>query len=108
VAVKIRSALTEGRLDKIVVTAPLLPALTWMDLNDAVENAGLQSWLVDFMSFPKTFSELRAQYAGQGEGPCESFRDMFHQEERDEEVVYLVQCVSQVYKSPVYSTNLDL
>lgn len=57
----------------MVVTTPKLPALPLQDLNDAIEYAGLKSWLVDISIWPGILSESRAAAAANGIGLCENF-----------------------------------
>jgi hypothetical protein len=73
----IRSSRFDVPLDRVVVTTPLLPALTQDDLNDALEYAGLRTWLLNYALFPKRLSESRAYYAGTGNGLCKTYQDLF-------------------------------
>ena len=65
---------TEAKLnqtiDKVVVTTPFFPALTDKDLNDALEYAGLRSWLVYPLPYPKMIYTSNAAFAGNGQGLC--------------------------------------
>jgi hypothetical protein len=67
----------------VVVTAPLVPALTQLDLNDAIEYVGLQSWFTECPPPPK-FSESRAQFAGEGNGFCKTYQEDFECSEEEE------------------------
>jgi hypothetical protein len=67
----------------VAVGAPLLPGLRHEDLNDAVEHAGLRSWLADFMLCPARLSEPRAHLAARDEEVYRSSWDMFRDPPRN-------------------------
>jgi hypothetical protein len=83
---EIKSSYPSITLNNVVVTAPLVPALTQLDLNDAIEHASLQSWLTKWPSPPK-LSESRAQFAAEGNGLCKTYQN---QADCDEEEVDMV------------------
>lgn len=64
-------------LDRVVVTAPQFPALTSQDIKDAIENAGLRSWLVYPFPYPAQLYTLNAAYAANGRGQCTNWRDVY-------------------------------
>jgi hypothetical protein len=92
---EVQSRFPEHNLDRVVVSTPLLPALTKEDINDAIEFAGMRTWLLAEAVYPKKLSETRAHYAGQGGGLCEMYQDplVCQDEECDmpRETVYYVQ-----------------
>lgn len=63
-------------LNRIVVTAPDLPALTMDDINDAIEHAGLRSWLIYPMPSPEQLYTANAAFAGMGHGLCGAWWDI--------------------------------
>jgi len=60
-------------LNKVVVTVPLVPALTQLDLNNAIEYAGLHTWPVSYTIAPPRLSEFRANFAREGNGLCKTY-----------------------------------
>lgn len=71
-------ALLGSRLThRVVVTSPLVPSLSQEDLNDALEFAGLRSWLVYRSPSPKRLSESKAIYAANGYGLCHTYERFY-------------------------------
>ncbi|KAK1765028.1 hypothetical protein QBC33DRAFT_517234 [Phialemonium atrogriseum] len=70
------------------------PATPDEDLNDAIEHAGLDSWLTLPMPYPQRLVESRAAFAGSGYGLCQNYKDLYRCEEEYEsmawETVYFV------------------
>lgn len=83
--------------ERIVVTAPLLPAVTQEDINDAIEYAGLQSWLTLPFPYPRRLSEARAAFGANGNGLCQTYKYLYQCEDEYEdmpfETVYFVSYV---------------
>ena len=64
-------------LDRVVITAPQFPGLTREDLADAIEYAGLRSWLEFLLPYPTMLYVLNAAYAGNGHGLCKEWKDVY-------------------------------
>jgi hypothetical protein len=64
-------------LDRVVLTAPQFPGLTREDLADAIEYAGLRSWLEYPLPYPTMLYVLNAAYAGNGHGLCKEWKDVY-------------------------------
>lgn len=64
-------------LDRVVVTTPQFPGLTQEDLADAIEYAGLRSWLEYRFPYPKMLYALNAAYAGNGHGLCKEWKNVY-------------------------------
>lgn len=64
-------------IDHLATTYPSISALTTEDMNDALEYAGLRSWLGDSIYYPKHVAESRAVLAGNGHGLCATHTDLF-------------------------------
>ncbi|KAK3291491.1 uncharacterized protein B0H64DRAFT_330156, partial [Chaetomium fimeti] len=67
-------------VDLIAITFPSIPALTPLDLDDALSHAGLRNWFAepDSRLFqPKHVVQSRAAIAGNGYGLCASYADLF-------------------------------
>lgn len=64
-------------LNKVVVALPDLPALTSEDINDAIEHAGLKSWLVYPIPYPKMLYTANAAFAGSGRGLCSEWWNIY-------------------------------
>ena len=64
-------------LDRVVVTTPQFPGLTRDDLRDAIEYAGLRSWLEYPLPYPKMLSTLNAAFAGNNLGLCTEWRNIY-------------------------------
>lgn len=64
-------------LNRVVVATPDLPALTSEDLNDAIEYAGLESWLVYPIPYPKMLYTANAAFAGSGRGLCNEWWNIY-------------------------------
>ncbi len=85
-------------LDRVTVTAPLLQALTVEDLTDAIEYAGLRSWLIDPYPYPQRLSELSAVFAANGNGLCTRYRNTYDCEDETEEMpLHTVYFISYVH-----------
>lgn len=106
-----QSALPAYPMDRVVVTTPLLPALTSADLNDAIEYAGLRSWLVYSFPYPKILSESRAVFAANGNGLCKTYKYLYKcQDEEQKMPAHSVYTVTYVFpflpsQSIIYSTD---
>lgn len=59
----------------VVVTPPPFPALRPADLNDAIEYAGLQSWLSPESSSLRVLSESNSAFGAHGYGLCQNYKD---------------------------------
>lgn len=70
----------------IAISSPLFPALTSRDLNDALEYAGLQSWLVVPTTYPERLSPSRAAFGARGRGLCANYRNLYECDDEFEEV----------------------
>lgn len=64
-------------LDRVVVTTPQFPALTREDLQDAVEYAGMKSWLDYPLPYPTMLYAPNAAYAANGRGLCQEWRNLY-------------------------------
>jgi hypothetical protein len=65
-------------IDKVVVSVPLLPALTREDLNDAIEYAGLSHWLDGKVVSPWIIPSGRAVMAGNGYHLCVDYKNLYN------------------------------
>lgn len=66
------------KFDRVVVTHPLFPGLTYEDIGDALEFAGVGSWLHERdipLELPKVISETRATFGANGYNLCKHYRD---------------------------------
>jgi hypothetical protein len=92
---KVQESLPDNTLDRVVITSPLFPALTANDINDALEYAGLATWLIGHSAFPRLLSESRAHFAAEGMGLCKTYDDFFacwdEEYEMPKEDVYYIQ-----------------
>lgn len=78
---------------KIVVTTPLLPGLPIADLNEAIEYAGLSSWLIGYGLYPGVLTQSRSAAAVWNIGLCDDYKHLSCQMEAVEkgnEVVYFI------------------
>jgi hypothetical protein len=57
-------------LSRVVVTTPQFPGLTREDLEDAIEYAGLKSWLEYPLPYPWMLYAQNAAFAANGRGLC--------------------------------------
>lgn len=69
-------------VDHIAITHPSIPALTPLDLADALSHAGLRSWFAEGDRIARTYQpkyaiQSRATFAGNGHGLCASYVDLF-------------------------------
>jgi hypothetical protein len=64
-------------LNRVVVTAPQLPGLIREDLADAIEFAGLGSWLEYPLPYPTMLYAPNAAYAGNGHGLCKEWKNVY-------------------------------
>jgi hypothetical protein len=76
------TTLTPHPIDLVAITHPSIPALTPLDLADALSHAGLRSWFTEGSKTrtrfqPKHVVQSRAAFAGNGHGLCVSYRDLF-------------------------------
>ena len=55
---------------------PDLPALIREDLHDAIEYAGLRSWLIYPIPYPSMLYTANAAFAGSGRGLCHQWWDI--------------------------------
>lgn len=62
-------------LDRVALSAPLMPALTSEDLVDALEYAGLRPWIHEQLSYLDQLAPSRMLYAAGGRGVCPTYRD---------------------------------
>jgi len=82
--------------NKVVVSSPYIPSLPIWDLNDAIEYAGLKSWLLTDGRglYPGILSTGKAASGGWGIGLCENYRRIYacqaEARERPFEVVYTI------------------
>lgn len=61
-------------IDKVVLSAPLYPALTQRDMNDAIVYAGLRSWLKVPVPYPEKFAASRTAFGTTGYGECKHYQ----------------------------------
>lgn len=61
------------RLDRVVVATPQFHALTREDLQDAIEYAGLRSWLECPIPYPTIFYSPNTAYAANERGLCKEW-----------------------------------
>jgi hypothetical protein len=73
-------------LDRIVVTTPNFVALTQEDINDAIEYAGLRSWLVYRIPYPGRISEASAAFGANGNGLCKNYTDLYECQDEEEDM----------------------
>ncbi|EAQ88054.1 predicted protein [Chaetomium globosum CBS 148.51] len=69
-------------VDLIAITHPSIPALTPLDLANALSHAGLRSWFAlgekKARSYQPSYAiQSRAAFAGNGHGLCASYADLF-------------------------------
>jgi hypothetical protein len=64
-------------LNRVVVTAPQFPGLTREDLEDAVEHAGLKSWLEYMIPYPQMLYAPNAAFAANGRGLCVELDNLY-------------------------------
>jgi hypothetical protein len=64
-------------LDRVVVTTPQFPGFTQEDLEDAIENAGLRSWLEYPLPYPTMLYAPNAAFAANGQGLCEALENIY-------------------------------
>ncbi|OCK75261.1 hypothetical protein K432DRAFT_337755, partial [Lepidopterella palustris CBS 459.81] len=81
-----QSAFPSYPINKVVVTSPLLPALTSEDLNDAIEYAGLSSWLIYSIPYPDILAESRALFAANGNGLCKNYENLYECQEEEKKM----------------------
>jgi len=85
-------AVTEAQLqqtlDRVVVTTPQFPGLTREDLQDAIEYAGLRSWLEYPLPYPTMLYAPNAAYAANGHGLCKERTSLYAclEEAEDEDI----------------------
>lgn len=64
-------------LDRIVVATPQFPGLTRYDLEDAIEYAGLKSWLEYALPYATMLHAPNAAFAADGRGLCKEWRNLY-------------------------------
>jgi hypothetical protein len=64
-------------IDKVVVTTPQFPGLTKEDLEDAIQYAGLKSWLEYPLPYPTMLHAQNAALAGNGQGLCKELNNIY-------------------------------
>ena len=64
-------------LDRVVVTTPQFPGLTREDLEDAIEHAGLKSWLEYPLPYPTMLYAPNAAFAANGQGLCNAVDNIY-------------------------------
>lgn len=91
------TVMLHDRIDRVVMTAPPFPALTQQDINDAMEYAGLQSWLTLPFPYPRRLSSSRAAFGAHGHGLCHDYKDLYNSKDEEDEMpletVYFVSYV---------------
>ncbi|KAL4916200.1 hypothetical protein BDW62DRAFT_186605 [Aspergillus aurantiobrunneus] len=97
---------TETDSDTVVVSAPLFPALTQEDLNDALEYTGLRSWLTLPIPYPQRLSESRAAFGANGFGLCQNYKDLYDCKDEYEELPWEIVYYVSFTRHALY-TNLD-
>lgn len=65
---------------------PFFPALQSRDLNDALEHAGLDSWLTFPTTYPERLSPSRAAFGASGRRLCANYKNMYECDDELEEV----------------------
>ena len=64
-------------LDRVVVTTPRFPGFTKEDLEDAIENVGLRSWLEYPLPYPTMLYAPNAAFAANSRGLCEALDNIY-------------------------------
>ena len=64
-------------LESVVVTTPQFPGLTKEDLEDAIQYAGLKSWLKYPIPYPEMLYAQNAAFAGNGQGLCKELDNIY-------------------------------
>lgn len=73
-------------IDRVIVTSPGFEALTTEDLNDALEYAGLRSWLIYPLPYPTRISEANAAFAANGNGLCKRYTNLYECQDEYEDM----------------------
>jgi len=73
-------------LDKVAIAIPRLDGLTREDINDALEYAGLQSWIGEEDTNRWWTSEATAAFGEYGNGLCENYRHVYDCEDEDQDL----------------------
>jgi len=73
----VTEAQLEQTLDRVVVTTPQFPDLIREDLQDAIEYAGLRSWLDYSLPYPTMLYAPNAAYAANGQGLCKERENLY-------------------------------
>ncbi|MCJ1265187.1 hypothetical protein MMC22_005062 [Lobaria immixta] len=73
-------------IDRVVVSTPRFEALTEEDLHDALEYVGLRSWLIYSVPYPDRMSEAHAAFAGNGNGLCKQYTNLYECQEEYEDM----------------------
>ena len=98
------------RLDLVVVTHPPLRGLRGHDLADALEHAGLRSWLDPPMPgqglkagvYPMHLDLAQAAFAADGNGLCKTYRNLFACENEEEEMPFHVVLTASFTRQALY------
>jgi hypothetical protein len=64
-------------LSRVVVATPQFPGLTREDVEDAVEYAGLRSWLEYPILYPGMLHSPNAAFAASSRGLCKDWRNLY-------------------------------
>jgi len=92
-------------MKKVLITIPYLPGLSYEDLQDAAEYAGL-TLLTTHKNIPDQVSEVSAAFAGSGHGLCEHYDDLDSCEDEEADMPYsqiLALSLSQTSFSAAYT-----
>jgi hypothetical protein len=98
------------RLDAVVVTRSPLSGLRREDLADALEHAGLRSWLdppqpgkgLKAGMYPEVLGEAQAAFAADGNGLCADYRDLFACWDEEEHMPSSVVLVASFTRQALY------
>ncbi|GAB1316056.1 hypothetical protein MFIFM68171_06266 [Madurella fahalii] len=79
-------------LDSVAVAHPPIPGLAAYDVADALEYAGLRSWLTSETAgaglYPARLTEAHAVFAAEGQGLCNNYKDLFECWDEQERMVH--------------------
>ncbi|ODM17951.1 hypothetical protein SI65_06739 [Aspergillus cristatus] len=84
-----RTILQDSKIDTdnpVIVATPTFPALRLSDLYDAIEYAGLESWLTPEIGYPGVLSESNAAFGAHGYGLCENYKSDYDCEDESYEL----------------------
>lgn len=91
------AALQGHRIDRISLALPLFPGLTHHDINEAIEYAGLRSWHVFEIPYPRVLSESRAAFGANGYGLCQYYKNIYECQEEWNDMP--AQCVCILFRA---------